>query len=157
MSSCECACTFAFGSAGSGGRYDCRTGGVPEVAMVRLPPQHACAAAGACRRSHRTFRSYVYVPFAVEWRGSFGRVGLKSESELGCVASASNRIPEGACLRWAMQLLTLRCRRATRRYTIGPGWCSLGSMASVVTCDWMSRFCPTKFCWACERVTATSV
>ena len=56
---------------------------------------------------HAAFR---FVPFAVETCGYTGKQAVKFVNHLGDVAAQSGRIPKGAFVRWAMQLLLVLVR-----------------------------------------------
>ena len=57
---------------------------------------------------HAAFR---FVPFAVETCGYMGKEALKFVNRLGDIAAESGRIPKGAFVRWAMQLLSVTVQR----------------------------------------------
>ena len=57
---------------------------------------------------HAAFR---FVPFAVETCGYMGKEAVKCENRLGDIASGISRIPKGAFVRWAMQLLSVTVQR----------------------------------------------
>ena len=57
---------------------------------------------------HAAFR---FVPFAVETCGYMGKEAVKFVNRLGDIAAESGRIPKGAFLRWAMQLLSVTVQR----------------------------------------------
>ena len=57
---------------------------------------------------HAAFR---FVPFAVETCGYMGKEAVKFVKRLGDIAAESGRIPKGALLRWAMQLLSVTLQR----------------------------------------------
>ena len=51
--------------------------------------------------------AFQSVPFAVETCGYMGKGAVKFVNRLGDIAAESGRIPKGAFLRWAMQLLSV--------------------------------------------------
>ena len=57
---------------------------------------------------HAAFR---FVPFAVETSGYKGREAVKFVNRLWDIAAESGRIPKGAFVRWAMQLLLVTVQR----------------------------------------------
>ena len=95
------------------------------VSHAPAPSYAAAAALGAGRtaaraedRKRSAYRRDMpgraavrFVPFAVESCGRMGQEALKFMSALGDVASASGRIPKGAFLRWAMQLLSVALQK----------------------------------------------
>ena len=76
---------------------------------------HAYAGAMECHTrtcrdvpDHAAFR---FVPFAVETFGYMGKEAVKFVNRLGDIAAESGRIPKGAFVRWAMQLLSVTVQR----------------------------------------------
>ena len=75
--------------------------------------------AARAERSKRTrFRKDVpdhaeirFVPFSVETYGYVGQEAVKFVNRLGDIAAESGRIPKGAFVRWAMQLLAVTAQR----------------------------------------------
>ena len=57
---------------------------------------------------HAAFR---FVPFAVETCGYMGKGAVRFVNRLGVIAAESGRIPKGAFVRWAMQLLAVMVQR----------------------------------------------
>ena len=57
---------------------------------------------------HAAFR---FVPFAVETCGYMGKEAVNFMNRLGDIAAESGRIPKGAFVRWAMQLLSVTVQR----------------------------------------------
>ena len=57
---------------------------------------------------HAAFR---FVPFAVETCGYMGKEAVNFVNRLGDIAAESGRIPKGAFVRWAMQLLSVSVQR----------------------------------------------
>ena len=57
---------------------------------------------------HPAFR---FLPFAVETCGYMGKEVVKFVNRLGEIAAESGRIPRGAFVRWAMQLLSVTVQR----------------------------------------------
>ena len=57
---------------------------------------------------HAAFR---FVPFAVDTCGYMGKEAVKFVNRLGDIAAESGRIPKGAFVRWAMQLLSVTVQR----------------------------------------------
>ena len=57
---------------------------------------------------HAAFR---FVPFAVETCGCMGKEAATFATRLGAIAAESGRIPKGAAVRWAMQLLSVTSQR----------------------------------------------
>ena len=75
-------------------------------------------AARAEQRKRTRFRqdvpdhaAFTFVPFAVESCGYMGKAAVAFVSELGAVAADSGRIPKGAFVRWAMQLLSVALQK----------------------------------------------
>ena len=67
---------------------------------------------------HAAFR---FVPFAVETCGYMGKEAVKFVNRLGDIAAESGRIPKGAFVRWAMQLLSVTVQRGNAEmYRISP-------------------------------------
>ena len=56
---------------------------------------------------------------------------MKFVNRLGDIAAESGRIPKGAFVRWAMQLLSVTVQRGMLRCTAGVGWSSRGSKVCV--------------------------
>ena len=57
---------------------------------------------------HAAFR---FVPISVETCGYMGKEAVKFVNRLGDIAAESGRIPKGAFVRWAMQLLSVTVQR----------------------------------------------
>ena len=57
---------------------------------------------------HAAFR---FVPFAVESCGYMGQEAVRFVDRLGGIAASSGRIPKGAFVRWAMQLLSVAVQK----------------------------------------------
>ena len=71
-------------------------------------------AARAEQTKHARFRkdapdhaAFRFVPFAVETCGHMGKQAVKLVNRRGDIAAESGRIPKGAFVRWAMQLLSV--------------------------------------------------
>ena len=103
-----------------------------EMVAVDLVVSHASAqsyAANACKetgwtaakaeRTKRTWfqkdvpdhKAFRFVPFAVESCGYMGKEAVRFVSRLGSVAAGNGRIPKGAFVRWAMQVLSVAVQR----------------------------------------------
>ena len=55
--------------------------------------------------------AFLIVLFAIETCGYMGKMGVKFVNRLGDIAAESCRIPKGAFVRWAMQLLSVTVHR----------------------------------------------
>ena len=55
--------------------------------------------------------AFRFVPFAVEMAGYMGKEAVKFVNCLGDIAAENGRIPKGAFVRWAMQLLSVTVQR----------------------------------------------
>ena len=55
--------------------------------------------------------AFTFVPFAVEMCGYMGKEAVTFVNHLGDIAAESGRIPKGAFVRWAMQLLSVTVQR----------------------------------------------